>query len=113
MTKTHAVEFEGYPGEYVVRVSPVPVDDLFTVNDAMRRWNTREGMTELKASFAPFIETWPLEGEPSAETVGRLDVNLLLALVREWQAGVAEVPLPLPRTSSGGDPSDPPEDRSQ
>lgn len=101
--KLATVEFAEYPGdEYVVRISPVPIDDLFAINDALARWNTRGGLTDLKERFAPFIESWPLEAAPDAATIGQLDVNLLLALIRAWRKGVAEVPLPLPLPPSDG-----------
>lgn len=111
--QTLPISFEGHAGEYVVTISPVPVDALFAVNEALGRWHTKAGMNALKAEFAPFLASWPLDGDPSPETLGRLDVNLLIALVREWQTGVAEVPLPLPVKSSGGGQSAPPGDPNQ
>lgn len=108
--RTLTIEFGEYPGdEYVVRISPVPVDDLFAVNDALGTWNTRKGMTALRELFAPFVESCPGDDSPTAATLGRLDINLLLALAREWQRGVAQVPLPLPVTSSDGTASETPE----
>jgi hypothetical protein len=112
--RTKTVEFEEYPDDsYVVRVSPVAVDDLFAVLDAFARFRTREGFIELTEMFAPFIESWTHPEPVDAAGLRRRDINLVLALIREWREGVGEVPLPLPRRSSDGEPSEaPPESPS-
>ena len=109
--RTKTIEFEEYPDDtIVVRVSPVPVDDLFTVLDAFTQFRTREGFVALVEAFAPFLESWTFPEPADAEGLRKRDINLVLAIVREWREGVGEVPLPLPRRSSDGGPSEAPQE---
>jgi hypothetical protein len=97
------IEFEEDPGtEHRVRLSPVPMSTFEAVTEAfvnvvqsMLPENTRA----LGAAFAPVYD-----GDVAA-----LDVNVFLALVREWLREVRTAPLPLRLRSSDGEPSEDPE----
>ena len=101
------IEFEEEPGtEFRVRLSPVPLSTFEAITDAfvnvvssMLPENTRA----LGAAFAPVYD-----GDVSA-----LDVNVFLALVREWLREVRTAPLPLRLRSSDGEPSADPEPASE
>lgn len=103
------IEFEEYPDEWFrVRVNGVSVREfdaaIETYNESAVRFMPGP-IEKLCDLFAPFLESWSRDGDPD---VRELDVNLLLALVREWVNGVRNVPLPLPRRSSDGEPSEDP-----
>ena len=110
---THAViEFEEHPDEWTrVRVSGVSVRDFGAVveayNEAARRFMP-EPVDALCDKFAPFLDSWSYPEDTTADGLRERDVNLLLAIVREWVTGVRSVPLPLPRRSSDGEPSEDP-----
>lgn len=112
MAEQYAViEFEEYPDEwYRVRLSPVPLDDYETVVDAYREAG-EVGLlpAELRAMvglFVPFLESWSRDDKVTVKALGKLDANLLYALVGQWINGVRRVPLPLPKRSSDGEPSE-------
>lgn len=108
---THArLEFEEYPDEWVrVRVSGVSVRDFGKViaayNDAAGRFMP-EPIETLCDTFAPYLDSWSFPEPADADGLRERDVNLLLAIVREWVAGVRQVPLPLRQRSSDGDTSE-------
>lgn len=101
--KFAVIEFEDYPEqEFRVRLSPIPMSTFEAVTDAfvavvqsMLPENTRA----LRDAFAQVYD-----GDLSA-----LDVNVFLALVREWLREVRTAPLPLRLRSSDGEPSADPE----
>lgn len=107
---SHAViEFEEYPDEWTrVRISDVSVRDFGAViaafNEAARRFMP-EPIEKLCELFAPYIDSWSYPEPVDADGLLSRDVNLLLALVREWVTGVRSVPLPLRLRSSDGEPS--------
>ena len=100
MADRHAViEFEEYPEqEFRVRLSPVPLSEFEAITEAfvgvigaMLPDNTRA----LTVAFGPFYD-----GDLTT-----LDVNVFLALVREWLREVRTAPLPLRARSSDGEQS--------
>lgn len=103
MDRYAVIEFEECPEqEFRVRLSPVPLSAYESITDAfvavvssMLPENTRA----LGAAFAAVYD-----GDVAA-----LDVNVFLALVREWLREVRTAPLPLRLRSSDGEPSVDPE----
>jgi len=110
---THAViEFEDYPDEWVrVRLTGVSVqrfgDLVNAYNDAALRFMP-EPVDRLCELFAPLVDSWSYDEDVNVDGLRARDVNMLLALVREWVTGVRSVPLPLPKRSSGGEPPEDP-----
>jgi hypothetical protein len=100
------IEFEEDPGtEHRVRLSPVPVSTFEDVTEAFVKTAQSmlpENVRALREAFAPVYD-----GDASA-----LDVNVFLALVREWLREVRTAPLPLRLRSSDGEPSADPESPS-
>jgi hypothetical protein len=99
-------------GDYVLRLSPVPMDDYFAISEA---WDTarakdRDALDDYRALFRTFgdagvIESWPHEEKPDGAGMLRRDFKLALVVVSSWLAEVGKVPLPLPVSASGGTPS--------
>lgn len=108
--KTLTIEFEEFPGETVeVRISPVPVMDFFKVQNAGRALRVaEESFTDLATVFAPFVESWSFPEPVGVEGLLARDYNWFIAVVNLWIKGVRDVPLPLPLTSSDGEPSEDP-----
>jgi hypothetical protein len=108
--KTLTIEFEEFPGETVeVRISPVPVMDFFKVQNAGRGLRVaEESFTELATAFAPFVESWTFPEPLGVEGLLARDYNWFIAVVNLWIKGVRDVPLPLPLTSSSGEPLEDP-----
>lgn len=101
MTKSKLLQFED--GDSVtVRVSPVAVDDLFTVLELLDKANTRHGYRDLADGFVPFVESWSFAEPVDATGLLKRDVNLLFAIVVGWRDGVRDAPPPLLVTSSDG-----------
>lgn len=111
--KTIDVEFDEYPDDvYGLTVAPIPLSAFERISilydDAARTLISGEGIPAafhaLVAGFLPVARP-TLNGK--ATKLADLDINLTLAIVREWHGGVRNVPLPLPRASSASGP--PPE----
>ena len=108
MAKTAVIEFDEYPDEWVrvrldisVREFGVLVD---TYNQAALRYMP-EPIATLCDTFGPFLVEWSFPETADAEGLRERNVNLLLSLARSTIEGVRDVPLPLPRRSSDGEPS--------
>lgn len=109
---TARLEFGEYPDDWVVvRISGVSVREFGRVigafNDAALRFMP-EPVEALCDTFAPYLDSWSFPEPADAEGLRDRDVNLLLAIVREWVTGVRQVPLPLPLRSSAGEQSEDP-----
>lgn len=112
MDRFAVIEFEDYPDEWTrVRLGGVSVREFGDViekfNEAVVRYMP-EPIAALCEAFGPFIDSWSYPEEPGAEGLREREPGLVFAIVRSWVRGVRDVPLPLPRRSSDGDPSEDP-----
>lgn len=111
--KTIDVEFEEYPKDtFTITVSPVSLgvfEALHTAYpEAVGAFQAQGEATKLRALVAEFVKVAKPTKNGSTMTAERLlaiDPNLAIALMRQWHAGVRNVPLPLPRGSSATAPS--------
>lgn len=111
--KFAVIEFDEYPDEwYRVRLSPVSLDDFEAIVDAYLAADKiglmPKELRAMAALFVPLLESWSHKKPVTLKALGSLDPNLLFALVGQWINGVRSVPLPLPRRSSDGEPSEGP-----
>lgn len=106
--KTAAVEFDEYPDKaFVVRLSPVSMDDWLDIDARLMAFRGREELLELVDRFCAvaFVGWENSDEEPSAANLRRFDPNVILSLIRQWSKAIAEAPLPLPRRPGSGGPS--------
>ena len=108
--RTISLEFEEYPDEvYEVTVSPVPLSAFEKVWElhlaALTAWTSIGDTDPLRAEVAEFVKVAKPTVKGKAAKLLAADPQLIFALVRMWHAGVRNVPLPLPRASSGTEPS--------
>lgn len=111
--KTIDVEFEEYPKDtFTVTVSPVPLGVFETLHagypEAVGAFQAQGETAKLRALVGEFVKVAKPTKNGSAITADRLlglDPNVAIALMRQWHAGVRNVPLPLPRRSSAPDTS--------
>ena len=106
--KTATIEFDEYPDKvFVVRLSPVAMDDWLDIDSRLMSFRGRDELLELVDRFCEvaFMGWENSDEEPSAANLRRLDPNVILALVRQWSKAIAEAPLPLPRRPGSGGPS--------
>lgn len=111
--KTIDLEFEEYPKDiYTVTVSPVPLGTFEAINAAyavaVGGFQAQGDAAKLRTLTAEFVKVAKPTRNGAAISADRLlaiDPNLAIALIRQWHAGVRNVPLPLLRGSSGSDPS--------
>lgn len=106
--KTITLELAEEPGtRAVVRISGVPVGELYGIQERTTPIpGTRAKFRALAKAFAPYLVSWTLPGDPTAEGLEAIDFNLALAIINGWLRGVASAPLPLLVTSSDGEPSE-------
>lgn len=102
--KTATIEFDEYPDEeIVVRIAPIPLDDYFGVLEDIEELASADA---IRAAFRRFADlalvSWTFPEPATGEGMLRRDMNLGLAVIRQWAREVREVALPLPRASSGG-----------
>ena len=111
--KTIDIEFEEYAKDsFTITVSPVPLGAFEAINagypEAVGTFQAQGDAGKLRALVAEFVKVAKPTRNGSAMTAERLlaiDPNLAIALMRQWHAGVRNVPLPLPRGSSATEPS--------
>lgn len=107
--KTIEIEFDEYPGDiYHVTVSPVPLSTFEKIHGlyppalaGFMEEGSVDGIRALLAAFLPVAKP-TVNGKA---TKLDMDPNLTFALIRQWHAGVRNVPLPLPRASTATAPS--------
>jgi hypothetical protein len=98
----HSVRFED--GDFTFRVSPISLDDYERVSDlleaAHRRFRGGKAVRAFVEGFVPVAAPARDDVPLTVEDVGKLDPSLILALGRQWDEGVRNVPIPLPLRSS-------------
>lgn len=99
---TVVVRFEEEPGEETeMRVSGVPLRELFDIQEMQVRW-TREAFRGLCDRLAVFLVRWTYPEPATADGLLSRDPNWVLALRNAWITAIVELPLPLAARSSGG-----------
>lgn len=101
--------FEDLDGEVVVRLSPVPMRVYFDLIKRRAEASTVEDYEALFRAFcdAGLLVSWTFPEPCNFDGLMARDVKFGLAVLRDWVAGVRSVPLPLPRSASGGTESTP------
>lgn len=110
--KTAILEFEEYPGlEVTVRLSPVPMASYFDIVRRMADESlTMTKFEEIARDFAPLgLVAWNLDVEATTEGLVAQPYEFAIGIVNQWTKAVANVPVPLPKRSSDGEPSEDPE----
>lgn len=101
--KTIDLEFDDYPDTYTVIVQPVTLTEYEKVGDLFRAAGVEfqvKGETQaIKALVTELVKVAKPTVKGKAAKLLDLDPNLILAIAQRWNAGVREVPLPLPRGS--------------
>ena len=102
--KTVTLEVEEEPGsEIVVRVSDVPVADLYDLNT--RAASIPRDLEEFRAmaeKFAPFLVSWTFGATADADGLMTRDYGMVMGIIGGWIQGVVQAPPPLLRRSSDG-----------
>lgn len=104
---TLTIEFDDRPEKVVTRQTPVSVNEYFGVREARdgANWSDRASLSAVFSAFAPFLISWDFEPPATAEGMADLDVLVAMAIVDAWILEVRNVPRPLARRSSDGEPS--------
>lgn len=106
--KTAIIEFDEYPDKgFIVRLSPVPMDDWLDIDARLIAFKGTEQFIEMLERFCEvaFLGWENSDDAPTVANLRRTDFNVLLALIREWSKAIAEAPVPLPVRSASGGPS--------
>ena len=105
--KTATIEFDEYPDVFVVRLSPIPLDDWLDIDARVTSFRTREDLLEVIDRFCTvaFLGWEGSDTEPTAANLRKYDTQVILALIQQWSKAIAEAPLPLPRRPGSGGPS--------
>lgn len=105
--KTATIEFDEYPDAFIVRLSPVAMDDWLDIDARVTTFRTREELLEVIERFCEvaFLGWEGSDTEPSAANLRKYDTQVILALIQQWSKAIAEAPLPLPRRPASGGPS--------
>lgn len=110
MDQFAVIEFEEYPDEWVrVRLSGVSMRTyeavVDTYNEAVLRYMPDQ-LRALRSAVLPVIDSWSFPEPVGEDGLAERDPNWLMAVGKEWVKAVRNVPLPLPRRSSDGEPSE-------
>lgn len=110
MEQTALIELDEYPDEWIrVRLSGASVrqynDVVNAYNEAVLSWMP-EPVDAMCIKFAPFLVEWSYPEPCDLDGLRDRDINVTFATVKAWVKGVRDVPLPLPRKSSDGEPSE-------
>lgn len=101
--KTTVIEFEDYPGlEVEMRTSPIPMGEYADAVEflSVAGKDPLGTMRQLGEIVNRYLVSWNLEGDATAQPF-----ELLLGIALAWVGAVGAVSLPLPRRSSGTEPS--------
>lgn len=101
--RTAVFEYDDFPGLTVTMRVSVPLREYLEVLAFMEdpaQLATLAGIARIGEIVDRYLVSWTLDG-PAAEQPW----ELLLGIAKAWLRGVAEVPVPLPRRSSGIDTS--------
>ena len=107
---TATLVFYEYPDdEIVVRLSPIPMRAYFDLLADYDAANTAPAYAALFERFVGLglLVSWTFPEPCDVDGFMARDFKLGLAIVKQWIVGVRDVPLPLPRSASGGTPSTP------
>lgn len=110
MERYAVIEFEEYPDEWVrVRLTGASVRLYNAIieafNEAVVRWMP-EPIEKLCDAIAPFLDSWSYPEAADGDGLRERDPAFVFAIARAWVREVRDVPLPLPRKSSDGAPSE-------
>ena len=107
-TLTMTVDFDDAESQTVVtRQTPVSLREYFAVREAIEaaNWGDRASIEAAYAAFAPMLISWTFDPPATAEGMADLDVITAMTIMSTWRDEVREVPRPLARRSSVGEPS--------
>lgn len=104
---TLTIGFDDRPEKVVTRQSPLTLREYFSVRDsiAAASWGDKSTMEAAYAAFAPFLISWDFDVPATAEGLAELDIILAMTILSTWRDEVRNVPAPLARRSSAGEPS--------
>lgn len=104
---TLTIEFEDRPEKVVTRQSPVSLREFFAVREAIdaAKWDDRASVEAMFAAFAPLLISWDFPQPATAEGLADIDMHLAVTIALAWRNEVRNVPRPLARRSSDGEPS--------
>ncbi len=104
---TLTITFDDQPGTVVTRQKPVDLDEYFSIREAFDAavWNDRKSIEAAYAAFAPVLISWDLGPPATVEGMAKLDILLAMTIIGTWITEVRNVPRPLARRSSAGEPS--------
>lgn len=104
---TLTIEFEDRPETVVTRQSPVPLREYFAISDAIAsaRWGDRASIEAAYAIFEPVLVSWTFDFPATSWGMAELDIILAMTIMTTWRDEVRNVPPPLARRSSAGEPS--------
>ena len=104
--KTVTLEFEEDGRSVEVRVSGVPVADLYAINEqAAGIPRDLKAYCALAERFAPFLVAWTFDEPLDADGLIAIGYSEMMAILRGWTEGVILAPPPLLRRSSATDTS--------
>lgn len=105
--RTGTIAFDEEGIEFEVRLSPVPVSEYFDVREKRdaARFSDRASFRALCDALASVVVSWNRDTDPSGEALMGEDFNVVIALTGHWVREVTQLPLPLLRSSSDGEPS--------
>ena len=104
---TLTIEFEDDDSTIVTRQTPVSLNEYFAIREAIEaaNWGDRASIEACYAAFAPMLVSWSYDLPVTAEGMAQLDVLLAMTIMATWRDEVRNVPRPLARRSSAGEPS--------
>ena len=106
-TLTIILEVEDGEQSVVTRQRPVSLHEYFAVREAIAAasWGDRASIEAAYAAFEPVLISWTFDSPATAAGMAELDVLTAMAIMSAWRDEVRNVPPPLARRSSAGEPS--------
>ena len=104
---TLVIEFDDIPETVVTRQTPVSLTEYFAIREAIEaaNWGDRASIEAAYAAFAPVLVSWDFDVPATAEGMAQIDIILAMTIMATWRDEVRDVPRPLARRSSAGEPS--------
>lgn len=106
--RRHVLDFGDLGQSVTVRTSPITFRDYAAVEElySAAMWDDPATIRALFAAFAPLaLIAWSFPEPADAAGLEARETAVGVAIVREWRKAVREVPPPLLRASSDGEPS--------